>query len=83
MPGNSDKGYPNVARCCGVHQRSRSKIRIAWTIFKLKCVRGMLSPLIKAHVWWHLREQKKVSDGIINSGQAKPKQGQEDTNAKL
>ena len=60
-----------------------SRIRVAWTIVKLKCVRAMLSPLIKAHVWWHLREQNKVSDDTINEGTAKPKQGQEDTNAKL
>ena len=60
-----------------------SRVGLAWKIFKLKCVRRALSPLIKAHVWFVLREQNKVSDDTINSGTAKPEQGQEDTNAKL
>ena len=55
-----------------------SRMRVAWKIFKLKCVRVVLSPLIKAHVWFILRAQKKAKDDIINQGTAKPKQGQEE-----
>lgn len=59
------------------------RVGVAWKIFKLKCVRVALRPLIKTHVWFVLREQNKVSDDVINSGMAEPKEGQEDTNAKL
>ena len=55
-----------------------SRLRVAWTIFKLKCVRVVLGPLIKTHIWFVLRAQKKLSDETINAGTAKPKEGQED-----
>ena len=60
-----------------------SRVGLAWKIFKLKCIRAALRPLIRTHVWFVLREQNKVSDDTINQGTAKPEQGQEDTNAKL
>ena len=47
-----------------------SRLRVAWMIFKLKCVRVVLGPLIKTHVWFVLRAQKKLSDDTINKGTA-------------
>ena len=47
-----------------------SRWGLAWKIFKLKCVRAALRPMIKTHVWFVLRKQNKVRDDIINSGTA-------------
>ncbi len=60
-----------------------SRVGLAWKIFKLKCVRVALRPLIRAHVWWNLRDQNKVSDDTINQGTANQNKAEEDTNAKL
>ena len=47
-----------------------SRWSMAWKIFKLKCVRAILRPLIRAHVWFVLRAQNKVKDNTINPGTA-------------
>jgi hypothetical protein len=35
-------------------------LRVAWTIYKLKVVRGLLKPLLRLHIWWETRHQRKV-----------------------
>lgn len=37
-----------------------SRIRVAWTIFKLKVVKRALGILLRVHIWWELRHQRKV-----------------------
>ncbi len=83
--GNSEpRGDQSKARCCQLHQTKRSRIRIACTIFKLKCVRAILRPLIKTHVWFVLRAQNKIDDDTINEGTANQnKANKENKNAKL
>ncbi len=35
-------------------------VRVAWTIWKLKVVRFLLRPLLRLHIWWETRHQRKV-----------------------
>jgi len=64
--GNSPKSDPNVARCCQQHgpswvKRNKygpGKIRIAWTILKLKVTRFVLAILLRIHLRHELRNKK-------------------------
>jgi hypothetical protein len=38
----------------------KDSIRVAWTITKLKVVRWLLKPLLKLHIRWETRHQRKV-----------------------
>ena len=56
-------GDQSVARCCKTHnpwKPRRSKVQLAWTITKLKCTRILLRFFMKIHIWWVLRNQRKV-----------------------
>ena len=55
--GNSPKDDPSVARCCKDHgptwvkmETKRGRLKLAWTIFKLKVVRVVLSVLLRLHL---------------------------------
>ena len=37
-----------------------SRIRVAWTIFKLKVTRRILAVFLRIHIWYELRNQRKV-----------------------
>ena len=43
-----------------------NKVRLAWTIFKLKCVRVLLRPLVRLHTWHLLKDQNKTEDKSLN-----------------
>ncbi len=37
-----------------------SQVKTAWTILKLKVVKRALGVLLRVHIWWELRHQRKV-----------------------
>jgi hypothetical protein len=43
-----------------------SRLRVAWTITKLKVVRALLRPLMKLHVWYISRD--KSMDRLTSTG---------------
>ena len=36
------------------------RVRLAWTIFKLKVTRRILAVFLRIHIWYELRNQRKV-----------------------
>ena len=52
---------PNPDACrCGCGECCPGRVRVAWTIFKLKVVRFFLARLMRLHLWHELRHQRKV-----------------------
>ena len=43
-----------------------SRVGLAWKIFKLKCVRAMLRPLVSLHTCYLLKDQNKMDNETIN-----------------
>ena len=62
--GNSPKSDPSVAKCCKQHgpgwvkRNNPGRIRVAWTILKLKVTRFVLAVLLRIHLRHELKKRK-------------------------